>query len=312
MDDDYTIFAKGMNDNTVVLIDKIHSGEIASLSRAITIIENELEGHEKILESLQFKKNSIITGITGPPGAGKSTLINCLISHLSAQDKKVAVIAIDPTSPFSHGSLLGDRLRMAEHFQRPNVFIRSVATRGSLGGVSDKTFEIADILRAGGYDYIFIETVGVGQSEVDIASLADTTIVVLVPGAGDEIQAMKSGILEIADIFVINKSDHDDTQQIYKDLTNTLHLRKELKWKIPILKTIATQNDGFEILIDKINEHYALKDNHSKAAVLAEKAYRLIRENKMRSFNRTELEEKLKNESQKTDFNLYSFVKNHY
>ena len=178
----------------------MHSGDRKSLARAITIVENDLSGAEELLLSVDLKNAPPVIGVTGPPGAGKSTLINSLISQFLLRGERVAVIAVDPTSPFTSGSLLGDRLRMPEHFNNPNVFIRSLATRGSLGGLSAKAIEITDLIRASGFDRVIIETVGVGQSEVEIAGLADITLLVLVPEAGDDIQALKSGIMEIADI----------------------------------------------------------------------------------------------------------------
>src|SRR5476651_701200 len=183
--------------------------DFRSLARALTIVENDLAGAGELLKNLQFAKNTPIIGITGPPGAGKSTLVNALISNLLKEGNKIAVLAIDPTSPFNFGSLLGDRIRMASHFNHPDVFIRSLATRGSLGGLSAKTIEMADVLRAASFDYVLIETVGVGQSEIEIAGLADITFVVLVPEGGDEIQSIKSGLMEIADAFIVNKADRD-------------------------------------------------------------------------------------------------------
>src|ERR1035441_9606896 len=172
---------------TLEILKQLASGDKKALARCITIVENELAGYEDILSSLKFNKHVPVIGFTGPPGAGKSTLINALLAALSKKNKKVGVIAIDPTSPFNFGSLLGDRLRMSEHFSDENIFIRSLATRGSLGGLSAKTIEITDVMRASNFDYIFIETVGVGQSEVEVAGLADTTVLVLAPGFGDEV-----------------------------------------------------------------------------------------------------------------------------
>jgi LAO/AO transport system kinase len=199
--------------NTQGLLHQIKSGDYKSLARAISFVENESEGYEEILFALKYSSNTPVIGITGPPGAGKSTLINTLAKHFSSTGKKIAIVAIDPTSPFNYGSLLGDRLRMSELFTNPNIFIRSAATRGSLGGLSEKIIEVVDVLRNADFDYIFVETVGVGQSEVEVAGLADTTVVVFVPESGDEIQTMKSGIMEIADIFVVNKSDRDGAEQ---------------------------------------------------------------------------------------------------
>ncbi len=165
----------------------LNAHNFKSVARALTIVENDLKGSDELLKNLRFSQNTPVVGITGPPGAGKSTLVNCLISQLTSNNKKVAILAIDPTSPFNMGSLLGDRIRMTPHFNHPDVFIRSLATRGSLGGLSAKTIEMTDVLRAAGFDYILIETVGVGQSEIEIAGLADVTLVVLVPEGGDEI-----------------------------------------------------------------------------------------------------------------------------
>ncbi|MCH8903520.1 MAG: ATP/GTP-binding protein, partial [Bacteroidetes bacterium] len=184
---------------TTPLIKDLHKGDKKALSRAISMVENGTEDSLDLLDNLKPNNRIPVTGLTGPPGSGKSTLLNSLIARLVKKNKKVGVIAIDPTSPFNLGALLGDRIRMQDHFSESGVFIRSLATRGSLGGLSDKTIEILDVMRCSDFDHIFIETVGVGQSEVEIAGLADTTVLVMVPDSGDEVQILKSGIMEIAD-----------------------------------------------------------------------------------------------------------------
>src|SRR3990172_5983326 len=237
------------------LIESLHKGDKKALSRCISYIENGIEGYEEILTHMDFNHNIPIIGITGPPGSGKSTLINGLIKQLSANNKKTGIIAIDPTSPFNHGSLLADRLRMPEHFNNAHVFIRSLATRGHLGGLSAKTTEVVNIMKAGGFDYIFVETVGVGQSEVEIAGLADTTILVLIPGSGDEIQTLKSGIMEIADIFVVNKADREGANTLVSNLKQMIKVRKPGDWIAPVVKSIATKVEGIEEILSHIEKH---------------------------------------------------------
>ncbi|MEO5570588.1 MAG: methylmalonyl Co-A mutase-associated GTPase MeaB [Bacteroidia bacterium] len=285
-----------------------------SLARIISIVENESKGYEEILYSLTPDEKIPVVGITGAPGAGKSSLINALLTELTSNEKKylkgkgIAVLAVDPSSPFSHGALLGDRLRMSEHFNHPKVFIRSLATRGSLGGLSAKTMELTDILRAAGFDYIFIETVGVGQSEVEIASLAETTIVVFVPESGDEVQTIKSGIMEIADIFVVNKSDREGADKITRNIKSSLHLRALSDWEIPVIKTIATQSEGITQLLKKINDHHLLPQKQKNNQLIFEKALRLIRDYKMKEIDKNALKNKLAEAQKKKDFNLYHFV----
>lgn len=318
--------------NTKDILKQLESGDKKALARCITIVENELPGSEDILSSLKIKNVPVI-GFTGPPGAGKSTLINALLAHLTKKNKKIGVIAIDPTSPFNFGSLLGDRLRMAEHFSDENIFIRSLATRGSLGGLSVKTIEIADILRsfsfspspippisgseqkrgtgeAGnrGFDYVFIETVGVGQTEVEVAGLADTTVLVLAPGLGDEVQTMKSGIMEIGDIFVVNKSDNPGADGLATTLKHLAENKMTREWIAPVLKVTATQNEGIDQLVQKIDEHAIAAPNDKKLFLLVEKAYKLIQNNRMKDMDKKKLQEEIEKEMKKKEFNLYKFI----
>ncbi|MEO6728478.1 MAG: methylmalonyl Co-A mutase-associated GTPase MeaB [Candidatus Dojkabacteria bacterium] len=283
------------------LLESILGGDYKSLARALTIVENELTDSEAILKSLKIKDTPVI-GITGPPGAGKSTLLNAIIEQLSKKNK-IAVLAIDPTSPFNMGSLLGDRIRMSNQFNNPNVFIRSLATRGSLGGLSVKTIELVDVLKAADFDYIFVETVGVGQSEIEIVGLADLTIVVLVPESGDEIQSIKSGLMEIADIFVINKADREGADTFSNHLKKLMNQQHE---KIPVLKTIAQKSVGVEALILKITK-VAVNQNEKKTYLLTEKAWHLIQNDRMKGVKKEKLRQEI-TEALKTDFNLYSFI----
>ena len=289
------------------IIEGLNKGDKRSLARAITIVENDLQGTSELLKNLNFKNTPVI-GITGPPGAGKSSLINVLLKTLSAGGKKIGVIAIDPTSPFNYGSLLGDRLRMEEHFNDENIFIRSLATRGALGGLSAKTIEISDLFRAFDFDYIFVETVGVGQSEVEIVGLADTTVLVLVPESGDDIQAIKSGIMEIADIFVVNKSDRQGADTFMKNIHQLLHDKILNDWTPPVIKTIATSGEGVSELIEKIKAHEKIQSLDKKTHLFAEKAFHLIQEKRMQGFDKKAMQEELKKAISNKNFNLYSFI----
>jgi LAO/AO transport system kinase len=287
------------------LLHDIQKGSIASLARAISLVENEKQGYEALLENLPASAAGI-TGITGPPGAGKSTLTDALIGELIAQQKKVAVLCVDPSSPFHHGALLGDRIRMSEWYNHGDVYIRSLAARGNLGGLHPKIIEIADLVKAAGFDHIIIETVGVGQSEIDIAGLADTTVVVMVPEGGDEVQTMKAGLMEIADIFVVNKSDRPGADSFVQNLRMMLAPAfNRSSNEVPIVKTIATQKEGVKELFEKILTHQQLTGTAHKGWLPVERAYHLIQQHRMKDISKEVLKKEWELSSEK---NLYKFI----
>ncbi len=291
------------------LLQQMQDGDLKALARSISLIENEIPGYEKLLESLPSAPARII-GITGPPGAGKSTLVDSLIGLLVNAGKKVAVLCIDPSSPFNLGAVLGDRIRMSNWFTHPNVFIRSLATRGSVGGLHPKIIEITDLLKAFRFDHIIVETVGVGQTEIEIAGLADVTVVVMVPESGDEVQTMKAGLMEIADVFVVNKSDRPDADLFVKNLQLMLAPTFSKHYnEVPIVKTVASKQEGSKELLDIIL-HQLQKAHLSDKTfwLLAERAFYLIQQKRMKEIDKALLKKEIELAYQKGNFNLYRFI----
>jgi len=303
-----------VQDKITQLLADIQNGHFLSIARGITIVENELAGYQDILEHIEYKSNAKVIGITGPPGAGKSTLVNALLHQWLKEDKRVAVLAVDPSSPFNFGALLGDRIRMTDFYNQPNVYIRSLASRGALGGLNAKIVEITDLLKHSNFDYILVETVGVGQSEVEIAGLADCTIVALVPEAGDEVQTIKAGIMEIADIFVVNKADRDQAESLFRNLKILVHEKASDKGEIQVIKTIATQEKGIEELSASVASFLTSGNNNAdkKIQLLTERSWQLIQAYKMKDISKNELNKKLNQLFLKDDFNLYTFLKKEY
>ncbi len=293
------------------LLGHLKNGNTKALARIISLIENEADGYEHFMKQLS-SSSSIIIGITGAPGCGKSSITDALIGEMIADKKKVGVLCVDPSSPFNKGALLGDRIRMSEWYNHPDVYIRSLASKGSLGGLQPKIIEISDVMKAAGFDYIIIETVGVGQSEVDIAALADVTVVVLVPEGGDIIQTMKAGIMEIADIFVINKYDRPDADSFYNNLSQMLApVFGRSEKEIPLFKTVALEKKGIDDLYSKISAYNPGLNISRKTELIFEKAWSIIQNSKMKDIDREELKKDLSAAITKDDFNLYAFAENY-
>lgn len=296
----------GIHENRTGVINPI---DFKSLARSISLIENESPGYEDLLLKLKPSSAKII-GITGAPGAGKSSLADALIGEMIRDKKKVGVLCVDPSSPFNKGALLGDRIRMSEWYNHSGVFIRSLANKGSLGGLHPKIIEISDAMKSAGFDYVIIETVGVGQSEVDIAALADITVVMLVPEGGDIIQTMKAGLMEVADIFVINKFDRPGAQNFYNSLKQMLSPAfNKTSQKIPILKTVASAKEGIKELYQKIDDWKFDDQSEQKINLLTEKIWALIQSEKMKHIEKEKLKSEISTAASKEDFNLYVFAK---
>src|SRR5437764_11971276 len=254
------------------LVESLLAGDKRALARAISLVENDdPEGWRLVREVFPQTGRAAVVGFTGPPGAGKSTLIGAIVKNARARDRDVAVLSIDPSSPFTQGALLGDRIRLSDHFLDPGVFIRSMASRGSLGGLSEATLQAALLMDASGKDDVFLETVGVGQAEVDIIDHADTVVVVLMAGAVDSIQALKAGVMEIPDVIVINKKDHPLTDTMVREVRGVLPLADQHGWRVPIVKTEAVRGEGVEELADRLAEH---RDYIQAQGTLAERRRR--------------------------------------
>lgn len=292
------------------ILKQIQQGDFKHLARAISLVENECEGYEILLQDLPPSITPII-GITGPPGAGKSTLVNGIIAELIKQDKKIGIICIDPSSPFNLGALLGDRIRMNEWYTHPNVFIRSLATRGAMGGLSSKIIEVSDLMKAADFDFIIIETVGVGQTEIEIAGLADCTVVVLVPEAGDEIQTMKAGLMEIANVFVVNKADRPDANKFIQNLKLMLAPSfSNNENLIEIIPAVATENKGVEEILEAIDSYFKNKQfNHKKIWLLTQHLLQLIQKNRMNDLDKQILVELVKQKHLENTLNIYQLAK---
>jgi LAO/AO transport system kinase len=290
----------------------VSKGDFLLLAKAISFIENNAEAATKFLEDLLPASVPII-GITGPPGAGKSTLINALITNWVNENKKVAILSVDPSSPFHQGAILGDRIRMKDWYLHAQVYIRSLASRGHLGGLNMAMLSLTTLMQSSGFDYIVVETVGVGQSEVEIASLADTTVVVLVPEAGDEVQMMKSGLMEIANVFVVNKSDRPHAQIFVNHLKQMIAENAPSHLAASVVSTIASEREGITDLLMAIDaQQLALQKGSQKKEMLFNKVVQLIMASKMNGVDIEKVKMSLVMECSKPNFNIFKFAQSFY
>ena len=271
------------------LAERLLAGDKRALARGISLVENDdPEGWAIVQEVYPHTGKATVIGFTGPPGVGKSTLLGALTKLERARERTVAVLSIDPSSPYTHGALLGDRIRLSDHFLDPGVFIRSMANRGALGGLSEAALQTALLMDASGRDVILLETVGVGQAEVDIIDHADTVVLVLMPGSGDSIQALKAGVMEIPDVIVVNKADHPMTDTMIREIRGVLALGPHEGWQVPIVRTESVRGEGVDELVEKLSEHRAFieaegtlherRRRNLMNEVLAIAAFRLRRE----------------------------------
>jgi LAO/AO transport system kinase len=291
-----------------ITADMLKNGDFHVVARAISVVENSGPGTDELLKSLPHTHVPLI-GITGPPGAGKSTLADALINQFISDGKKLAILCVDPSSSFHSGAILGDRIRMNRWYNNPAVFIRSLASRGTMGGLNPRIFQITDLLAHAGFDYILIETVGVGQTEVDISRLADQVVLVLVPESGDDIQTMKSGIMEIGDIFVVNKSDRPGAEQFLTSLKSSIHYQTSKRTdEIKFIQTIATEEKGVSELYKAIRENTARLSPDRSLNLLTQKAWQLISSYRMRNLDRNKLYHSLEQAATDPDFNIYRFA----
>jgi LAO/AO transport system kinase len=285
------------------------NGNFLKLAKTISSIENKDAGSLSYLESIT-PRNTPIIGITGPPGAGKSTLISAMIEVWISEGKRISVLSVDPSSPFHHGAILGDRIRMKDWYLHPNVFIRSLASRGHLGGLTSSMIELTTLLQCLSFDIIILETVGVGQSEVEIAALADTTIVVLVPESGDEVQMMKSGLMEVADLFVVNKSDRPDAQVFSNHLKQMIMTNSYRSIMPEVMATIAAQKVGVLELVHAIyQQQQSLEKSDQKLRVIIAKVIQIITAHQLNKINYQSIENAVKIEMANGNSNLFYIAK---
>lgn len=292
------------------LLSQLASGDVRALARCISLVENEISGYTYLLQNLSVKSTPLV-GITGAPGAGKSTLTDALIGYWVQRGERVGVLCVDPSSPFNRGALLGDRIRMNQWYSHPQVFIRSLASRGALGGLHPQIIAITEVMKAAGFDRILVETVGVGQSEIEIAGLADITVVVLVPEGGDEIQTLKSGVMEIADVFALNKADRPGADIFLRNLRSMLvPVNARTHQEIPVVATVASQSKGIEELALAIDQQRSMvQQSDRKYWLLVEKAWQLLVKARMQDVRKQDLFEAVKAQEGQS---LYQFLHDRY